>query len=178
MRKPSLTLLSFAVLVPPLLLTCFSSFGSPSLLVAVLVLVASTAFLVVFAKEEETAKEGLDPDAVEDEGPASEVEPEGAAACDFEFMSSSSASQSQVGSDGSLTDDEDDGLIEIAFQEGEPISLICEEKSQKPVEVSKPPDVLSDNGVLTEDEMDEEDNLIELDISMGSIKLPKFGNQA
>lgn len=156
-----------------------------ALLAAVPVMALSAVFLIVIAQKKKKRK-----DEVQVRGPASghrdpvsehvaeskvsqvtEVEPECEVVCDFDLTSSGSTNPSQVGSDCSLTDNEDDGLIEIAFQEGEPIPPVNEEKCLKSGEISKCPDVFSDNGVFTDDEMDEEDNLIELDISMGSIKL-------
>lgn len=166
-----------------------SSLGSISLLAAVPILAVSAISVAVVVQKERRKN------VVDDGSPASsqkillsehfaenKVSQETAAVeskcemvCDLDFTSSGSASRNGAGSDCSLTDNEDDGLIEIAFQEGAPIPLTNEEKSEKSGEISKCPDVFSDNGVLTDDEMDEEDNLIELDISMGSIKLPMIG---
>ena len=193
------SLLWAAVIVPSLAFTCFLSPGLSPLLLTFSVLVLSTVSIVTFTKRRvipnersvqgENAKQKinaaqpievggvLQENAVETLDSGSEsTEPESITSEEFE-------GQSPATSDCSISDDED-SLIEIALP-GQRSAYSKEEPKQKPqsnLPDYLPESILQQQGLeelLAEiHEVNEEENLIEIDISIGSIKCSRFEIEA
>lgn len=161
------SLVCAAVVVPSLAFTCFLSPGISPLLLTLSVLVLSTASIATFIKRRvlipnERSKQVIY--AAESES-STELE---------SITSEEVDSQSPATSDCSISDDED-SLIEIALPSQHSADS-KEEPRQKPR--SNLPDCLPESVLQRQDmedllseihEVNEEENLIEIDISIGSI---------
>lgn len=133
-----------------------SELFSSSFLVTVLVLVVSAVFLATtfMKKEKEMGDMEISRSPIE--------EPE---TCDFNHTGSITANQRSAVSESSVIRDEDAGLIEIDFHGGESTIFVSEERDQVSSDIYK-------KSKLVDEEEDE--NLFEIDISIGSTKLPRI----
>lgn len=186
-------LICVALLVPCIVLIGFLDLGFYPILFTIPILVLSTSFLITFTKKRKVvlvqnpASKELQPED-EDED---EVEEKVIQSVVMEAFSDSPGENDELNwmmisgneeqnpeiSDDSDSEDEEDGLIEIAIpssndsiEDGKENSILWPDSIFKHQEVVE---------VLAEmNEVNEEENLIEIDLSMGSIKCPRFQIEA
>ncbi|GAV68806.1 hypothetical protein CFOL_v3_12309 [Cephalotus follicularis] len=171
MIKP--TLLCVAFLLPTVVFTYFLSFGFSPFVVAFPVLLLSTIFLVTITTKKKVI---LIKNAVQKENLTASPENLLEEKLQLVFKNGTIF-------DGPVSEDDDgeeDGLIEIAITDSEIMDLKEEKKETRdsnlldilPLSMFKQPGLME---LLAEiNEVNEEDDLIEIDISMGSIKCSRF----
>ncbi|KAL5548622.1 hypothetical protein UlMin_003853 [Ulmus minor] len=192
--------LILGVLSSSLCFVCFLSFGFSPFLVSSLIVTLSTIFLLTFTKKKKVLDENptgnfpssqtvlLDENKLQPKLETAQEElQEKLSESDedeqlIEMCSNNVGLSPEISDDSSFSDDDDDdSLIEIIL----PGNLSCsveEEKKQKlqpSLPDFLPESIFRENGLkeLLAD-ITEEDNLIEIDISMGSIKCPRFEIEA
>ena len=177
-----ISLLCAAVIVPSLACSWFFSLGLSTLVLTFSVLVLSTVSIITFTKRRSIQGENpiqkifvAHPIEVGDrlqENAAESQENSGSESTELESVTSeeSEEGQSLATSDCSMSDDED-SLIEIALP-GQESDYSKEDAKQKP-RSNLPGELFGEIH-----EVNEEENLIEIDISIGSIKCSRFEIEA
>ncbi|KAK8527098.1 hypothetical protein V6N13_084969 [Hibiscus sabdariffa] len=156
--------LCVSILVPSVVLSSFLGLGFSVILLTTTILILSTSFLVKFSKKTKVVPvEDSDAAGGADNGSGDSGSSENG---ELKWMVSGDVEQNPEISDEYSTSDEEEeeGLIEIAIPSLP--SFMAESVFQQQDHV----ELLA--------EINEEENLIEIDISMGSIKCPASGIEA
>ncbi|KAK8623022.1 hypothetical protein V6N13_117917 [Hibiscus sabdariffa] len=170
-------LLCVSILVPSVVLSSFLGLGFSVIVFTTTILILSTSFLVKFSKktkvvpvDDSDAAGGAD-NGSDDSGSSENGE--------LKWMVSGDVEQNPEFSDEySTSDEEEEGLIEI--------DIPSNEETEQNMQFSLP-SLLAESVFQQQDlvellaeinEVNEEENLIEIDISMGSIKCPASGIEA
>ncbi|KAL4310519.1 hypothetical protein GQ457_01G007080 [Hibiscus cannabinus] len=171
-------LLCVSILVPSVVLSSFLGLGFSVILFTTTILILSTSFLVKFSKKtkvvpvEDSAAAGGAENGSDDSGSSENGE--------LKWMVSGDVEQNPEFSDDYSTseeeeEEEEEGLIEI--------DIPSNEEAEQNMQFSLP-GLLAESVFQQQDlvellaEINEEENLIEIDISMGSIKCPTSGIEA
>jgi hypothetical protein len=180
----------FAVLAPFLISAGFLGFGFSSvLLTSTLLIILSTVYFTLSKSRGSSSQ--MEDFVSEPDQPESESMAEKKEGQDQYFVTSPDSLSESEGiyrlstseeSDGSISDEE--SLIEIALPSGQYVGeKLKVNKQQQKVAADFSPESFFQPHCLMEllsdiNEMNEEDNLIEIDISMGSIKCSRFEIEA
>ncbi|GMJ10420.1 hypothetical protein HRI_004711200 [Hibiscus trionum] len=200
--------LCVSILVPSIVLTCFLGLGFYVILFTTTVLISSTSFIVKFSQKTKVVLEDevVQPVLVKNTVPDAARGAANGVLNEFQVDGSpdlTSESESSEDSDGELNwlvsvnmeqnpekfdeyltsedEEEEDGLIEIAIPSNGTTGL--NEEPKQNVQSNLPtffPESIFQQQELVEllAEINEEENLIEIDISMGFIKCPAFEIEA